>query len=358
MIYIIINVLFSFALIIGSRSIGALFLRTGWPKIKTLDESYRTGWSVIIGALFAVAIIGGAVLFTFLLPKYSYAEYLLLALVSGFLIGVLITTIRRKLFVSTKMKVQVPKHRIAAAAISKKAIQKLQKDRKFIRVAKIEENKLARLKKKLGKDFDKENELVPETESAVQKNKEVVIEQAEPKAKESRLSQLKQKLKLGKKTYEEKPKTGLPMVLKKEEAKSVQGTTGTEAEKEKQPDPMKEVDKLFGKPKEETPEEKVTWPVAKESKLSQPQEPVNDEKQEAIEKVKNQIKGLAKTTTQTPQKEEPKPGSQGTEVDWPAENETKTEMPAEEDEDDGLSPLQSLLKKKRLQLRMLRKKDE
>ena len=38
MIELIFNIAFSIALIGGSSSLGKLFIRIGWPKVKTLEE--------------------------------------------------------------------------------------------------------------------------------------------------------------------------------------------------------------------------------------------------------------------------------------------------------------------------------
>ena len=41
---------------VGSASLGYLFLRSGWPKVRSIDTSYKVGWAVLIGAGFSIAV--------------------------------------------------------------------------------------------------------------------------------------------------------------------------------------------------------------------------------------------------------------------------------------------------------------
>ena len=49
-------------LVFGAGTWGYIFLRTGWPNIRQLEQSYKKGWSIAFGISFAatMAVIVGA----------------------------------------------------------------------------------------------------------------------------------------------------------------------------------------------------------------------------------------------------------------------------------------------------------
>jgi hypothetical protein len=195
MVGIIFNVLLSIAVMAGSRPLGEFFLRIGWPKVKSLDANYRTGWAVVIGALFAASTIINAAVFYFLMPQRGYIEYLFLSLVIGIVSAVAATTAKRRLLGKKTVKVQLPKESLAAASASKKAVERLRNDRKFIKVAKMEKGKLERLHRKLGVAEAPAPAVATEKEK---KAREAQAEEAETwmKAKEAEKAQAEAEVKV------------------------------------------------------------------------------------------------------------------------------------------------------------------
>jgi len=111
--------------IIGSYSLGYLLLRTGWPRIRILDENYRIGWSVIFGVLFSILWVALAVLFNMqaLFP---------IVLTITLIIALILFSIRRRFFASKNITVAVPKEKAAAQVIAEKSIERFLADREFI----------------------------------------------------------------------------------------------------------------------------------------------------------------------------------------------------------------------------------
>ena len=73
----------------GSPTLGYLFLRIGWPKIRVLEKEYKKGWSVIFGVAFIIIVTLFALLFS-LLPFFGlgFREYFFLLLVLSFLLAI------------------------------------------------------------------------------------------------------------------------------------------------------------------------------------------------------------------------------------------------------------------------------
>ncbi len=83
----------------GSYSIGYLFLRVGWPKIRTLGEDYRAGWSIALGIVFSLFVI----LSTWAMRALNYklgnsAEQFFTTWTLGFFFVMGIMEIKRKLY--------------------------------------------------------------------------------------------------------------------------------------------------------------------------------------------------------------------------------------------------------------------
>lgn len=322
---ILVNAALCFGLISGSFSIGSLFLRIGWPKVKIIDEEYRRGWALAIGLIFSFAVIFGALLLWLLIGAYGYAQYLLLVLLAGFVAGVIITTAKRKFSSIPKVKVEIPKEKIASSAASEKAVEMLQENRKFIKVAKMEEGKLAKLREKLG----------------VQAEVLVVEERAEveEKAEAKQFSPSFSAEKAGEEGSEEQS----------EDAESL---GDWEPEKKAEDEIMDEVKKEIEKEKAE----KAAVKIAKEEETSPkpavkaPEKPAEKiPEKEVKEKVIGDINEVKKKLREAFVGKEQKKEKEDVSLDWPKEEK-------EDADDDKLSPLQELLKKKKKEIGMIKKR--
>ena len=120
-----IELLVVFYFIIGSYSLGYLLLRTGWPKIRILDENYRIGWSIIFGGLFSVLWALLAVLFGF---QNLFPIILTITLV----ITLILLSARRKCFSAKIGTVAIPKEKAAEQIVAEKSMQQLLSDKQFI----------------------------------------------------------------------------------------------------------------------------------------------------------------------------------------------------------------------------------
>ncbi|MFH1240239.1 MAG: hypothetical protein V1672_03400 [Candidatus Diapherotrites archaeon] len=142
-------------LALGSISMGYLFMRMGWPSIRKLDESYKTGWSVILGLIFSA--LTGVLSFAI---GFVYGLWLAPAVISVFfiiLIGFL--AIRQKFPKKKKMRVAVPKEFIAARKIANNAVPVVTEPQILFKT-KMDEQQRIQLKKflenkKLEEDGDK-----------------------------------------------------------------------------------------------------------------------------------------------------------------------------------------------------------
>ena len=111
---------------LGSASWGYILLRLGWPNIRKLEADYKRGWSIILGAAFAVAAIGfSAGVFLLRFSALSPLELLLLGICICFAFSIVLFTVRRKLVLPRKVKVAVPKRFVSASIIARKAVERM-----------------------------------------------------------------------------------------------------------------------------------------------------------------------------------------------------------------------------------------
>jgi len=143
----------AFYLVLGSTSIGYVFLRLGWPSIRLLDKQYRIGWSIVLGLVFTAIIVVSSLMFS-LLPfmVFDFKEFLFLNLIITFFVALTILTVKRKFFASNKVRVTVPGNLLGAKVAASKTIKKMELDKGFITAKPLGEQKLEFLKKSLGKE--------------------------------------------------------------------------------------------------------------------------------------------------------------------------------------------------------------
>ena len=344
---ILVNAALCFGLVAGSFSIGSLFLRIGWPKVKIIDEEYRRGWALAIGLIFSFAVIFGSLFLWFAVQAYGYAQYLLLVLLAGFVTGIIITTAKRKLSSVQKVKVEIPKERIASSAASEKAVEMLQGDRKFIKVARMEEGKLAKLREKLGVAGQEETAPVPEEKNAVEEAPEasIVNEVSEEKAESE------DKFSPG--FSEEKAEGEEAAEGQKEDSGPL---ADWEPEKSAEDEIMAEVKKEVEKEKADKAAEKIAKAAEKPAEVKAPGNPARPAEKipdkEAKEKVIGEISEVKKKLREAfAGKEEGKKKKEDVSLDWPDK-----EKEEDEEDDDKLSPLQELLKKKKKEIGIIKKR--
>jgi hypothetical protein len=96
----------------GSYATGYIYLRTGWPKIRTLEESYKIGWAIIIGVVNAIASIGIALLIQQLVSITLFSA-LLIAVAMLFTFATLLLTLRRKFIANKGVILRLPKEYVS-----------------------------------------------------------------------------------------------------------------------------------------------------------------------------------------------------------------------------------------------------
>jgi hypothetical protein len=112
--------------LIGGQSVGYLFLRSGWPKIRKLETETKTGWGIISGAGFTISTIAVATAVTLTFPNnITFMEMLFIAPICTIATGTIIFSIKRKYFGKNKVIVSVPKRALVANLIVKKAMEKI-----------------------------------------------------------------------------------------------------------------------------------------------------------------------------------------------------------------------------------------
>jgi len=144
----------AFYLVLGSTSLGYMFLRLGWPRIRILDKQYRAGWSLILGVIFTSIIVVSSLIFS-ITPflSFNFKEFLFLNLSVTFFIAVVVLTIKRKILVPRKATVTVPSELLRAKVAAAKAMTHIELSESLkegvISVKPLEEQKIAALRKKL-----------------------------------------------------------------------------------------------------------------------------------------------------------------------------------------------------------------
>ncbi|MBI4052703.1 MAG: hypothetical protein HY394_01565 [Candidatus Diapherotrites archaeon] len=98
----------------GSASIGYLFLRSGWPKVRSIDTSYKVGWAVLIGAGFSIAV--SAVSFA---AEFAGAKETFIPVLAAAAIGThAFLSLRRKVVGPKKVDVVVTKKAFGSELIA------------------------------------------------------------------------------------------------------------------------------------------------------------------------------------------------------------------------------------------------
>ncbi len=135
--------------IVGSYSMGYFLLRTGWPKIRILEQEYKLGWSIVFGIIFTVfaAIIGFAGMGAGINIIYLFGitTMLMFLAAAGFL------TLRRKYFASTRITIGVPKDALATGIIAEKSYQKAMSDKDLIFKKNLSNDKAEKIRQALEK---------------------------------------------------------------------------------------------------------------------------------------------------------------------------------------------------------------
>lgn len=116
-------------MLLGSTSIGYLLIRMGYPQFRTLETTYKTGWSIITGMIFVVTTIILGFLLSFLLNQRVTAFELFFIVPTCMIMSSIIAfNVKRYYVGSNRVKVSVPKRAVAASVVAKKAIEKLGPD--------------------------------------------------------------------------------------------------------------------------------------------------------------------------------------------------------------------------------------
>jgi len=167
----------------GSTSWGYIFLRIGWPNIRTLEIEYKSGASLIVGLIFSILTIGISLIAQALkLTELSLTELLLINTTIIFITGILIFTVKRKFLGSKNVKVSIPKRVISANVIAKKAMLQLPKN-SYLKVNKQGEEKILELQQ----------------QREMKKQQRIEIEQMEKEQKEMEKQKIQEEKRLNEK---------------------------------------------------------------------------------------------------------------------------------------------------------------
>lgn len=128
--------------LIGAYSLGYLLLRTGWPKVRILDESYRMGWSIIFGTVFSALWMAA----TFVLGVQKiFPIVLTITLVTT----LIVLSLRRRIAGYRTASVSVPKEKAAQQALAEQSIRALSEDRDFILNRQLNQEQVEKIKQAL-----------------------------------------------------------------------------------------------------------------------------------------------------------------------------------------------------------------
>lgn len=135
--------------VIGSYSLGYLLLRTGWPRIRILDENYRIGWSIIFGVVFSgfwLALAFG----------FGMQRLFPIILTITMIIVIIVLSLRRKLIASENITVAVPKEKAAVQVVADKSIERFLADKEFILTKNLSQQQVEKIKQSLQKEEEVE----------------------------------------------------------------------------------------------------------------------------------------------------------------------------------------------------------
>ena len=133
----------------GSSSLGYLFLRSGWPKIRVLAASYKKGWSFVFGASFFVVVAMIALVLS-LSPFFGigFREFFFALMAVSFVFSVGALTLMRKFFKKQKVNLVVPGLVLSAKVAAAKAQGRLELDPGLV-IVNAPQEQLEELKKRL-----------------------------------------------------------------------------------------------------------------------------------------------------------------------------------------------------------------
>ena len=142
------SIFWAILLVAGSPSLGYLILRSGWPKVRILDDETKTGWSILTGTTLTLLTI----LVSIIMDEIPSVEHFLLriGIVGLLLTGAFVLAVRFVLApaLSTKrVLVSVPASTIPAQLTAEKLMEKVVSDQVILpkkqNEEKIEEIKAA-----------------------------------------------------------------------------------------------------------------------------------------------------------------------------------------------------------------------
>lgn len=123
--YNIATILAMLFMVLGSYTIGWLFLRIGWPNIRKLDQDYRAGWSLSLGMIFSLLVIITVIAFRFVGWNIGNTfTQLIVHFVLALFIAVALLEVRRKAYSPKKGKISVPKKKVEEEIAAKKTERK------------------------------------------------------------------------------------------------------------------------------------------------------------------------------------------------------------------------------------------
>ncbi len=115
--------------LLGSASLGYILLRSGWPGLRTISLEYKSGMSIVSGAVLSAGIIGLSYLPRIVSPVgllLSPVEFMFINTSVASVSGAAIFTAKRHLSAGRKkLKISVPKRAVSASIVSKLAMEKM-----------------------------------------------------------------------------------------------------------------------------------------------------------------------------------------------------------------------------------------
>ena len=132
-------------LLFGSISLGYLFLRIGVPKIRTLDESYKFGWSALIGGVFALGVGGVSFALYFLTGDGAF----FVTLVAAVPVIAVVLHLKKKFGRRRRIRVSVPKEYYRAKRLADMVEVKREATGTVFTSKKMSEKKRAEIRKLL-----------------------------------------------------------------------------------------------------------------------------------------------------------------------------------------------------------------
>lgn len=152
-----VDLLFAMGLVAGSTSAGYLILRMGWPKVRILGQEYKSGWSLILGVVFSVLVVAISFLSSALgiLPM-AVRQALFVSLIFSSLLAAVLLTVRRKFIAGQRIIVSIPKKVLGTRIVAGKAMEKIEADRGFMRVERLEREKIESMRSALGREKARE----------------------------------------------------------------------------------------------------------------------------------------------------------------------------------------------------------